>query len=534
MTRSLTTLCSLGLVLLVAAAPSTATAGTYKVAGCHLGNSIIGLDGWSAASDDVAATRSVAWCGTKAYFGGAVEHRANPPGATAQWTFTAPQGTEISGYSLFRTARSNGGPGWTKGYLLYHDARTNSVNDAVDSCLAYRGCTARGDNSNWYAPANRVNFPNVHIKRIIAAAQCLSSSGCPAESSRTIAGFAIYASFIALRDPHRPALSTEPQGGLFFDGARLQGNAVTSWSAVDQGGGLARVKLLVDGANRASVAADPSYTDCVAIGPSTVPCPLAANGSFSFNTAALPDGAHDVRLVVADIAGNETSSRTVRVFTANHPTPNGDNPTSSAKLTARFSKGGTTTTLPYGRRRKVVGRLTTSAGAPISNARIDVYRQISRTGEQKRLVLRPTTDKDGRFSFTPAKGPSRRFTLAYRAFDTDAKPSASKTLAQRVKAGVSFRISPRTVHNGHSMHVSGRLLGGPGRNGALVTIQVLNPRKVTFLALKGDTNGRFSGNYRFRRIDRPYTFRFRAVVPRQPAYPYLANTSRTIRVRTLP
>ena len=52
--------------------------------------------------------------------------RTSPRGGTAAWTFTAPAGTYISGYSLYRFAASDGGPGWDKGYVLYQDALTST------------------------------------------------------------------------------------------------------------------------------------------------------------------------------------------------------------------------------------------------------------------------------------------------------------------------------------------------------------------------------------------------------------------------
>jgi hypothetical protein len=65
-------------------------------------------------------------------------------------------------------------------------------------------------------------------------------------------------------------------------------------------------------------------------------------------------------------------------------------------------------------------------------------------------------------------------------------------------------------------------------------MQVLNPRKVSFMSLRVDRHGRFKGSYRFRNTHVRYRFRFRSVVLRQAAYPYRTGTSRTAAVTVLP
>jgi hypothetical protein len=144
------------------------------------------------------------------------------------------------------------------------------------------------------------------------------------------------------------------------------------------------------------------------------------------------------------------------------------------------------------------------------------------------------TASNGRFAWTPPAGPSRTLTVAYRAYSTDLRDAARASLNLGVRAGVRLAITPRRLRNGRRMRIRGTLRGGPGRTGTIVTMQVLNPRKVAFLDLKVDPRGRFKGAYRFRNTHVRYTFRFRAVVQRQPAFPYRTGSSRTVHVTVLP
>ena len=457
-----------------------------------------------------------------------------PLGVNASWSFDAPPETTIIDYSLYRAALSNGGSGWSKGYGLYHNALVGDPRYAVEMCFTLYGCSAKGRQDSWFDRTNHVLRTDLRLKRLILAAQCVGSQPCGALNAFQAAQFAVYSARVGLWDTHRPALNAEPEGGLFSGAQVVRGSQGTSWTATDRGGGLSEVALFVDGRSATSRRVDPEDADCARITTSTIPCPLAANGTLSFDTARLPDGEHTVQLVVSDIAGNKTSSRAVRIHTANHPTPNGANPSRDARLAAHFSTGSRRVTLPYGKRRRVVGRLTQANGTPIRGARIDVYRRISRSGERRKLVARPLTDAQGRFAYLPPRGSSRTYTLAYHAYDTDFAPAAKATLVQSVRAGVQLTIRPRRLHNGQRMRISGRLLGGPGRKGTIVTMQVLNPRRVTFLTLRADRHGRFRGAYRFRNTRSRYTFRFRAVVQRQPAYPYLAAASAVRRVTVLP
>src|SRR5215210_479214 len=141
MSRSISRITAI-LVLAAAAVvgwAAPAGAGRYYVAACAYQKSFLPLVAWSSSANAVQGTEVYDHCLSEGRFGGASNHGPAPAGATASWTFSAPANTYIDDYSLYRYAKSVGGSGWTKGYLLYYDQITSRASDAVDSCLASLG-----------------------------------------------------------------------------------------------------------------------------------------------------------------------------------------------------------------------------------------------------------------------------------------------------------------------------------------------------------------------------------------------------------
>jgi hypothetical protein len=79
----------------------------------------------------------------------------------------------------------------------------------------------------------------------------------------------------------------------------------------------------------------------------------------------------------------------------------------------------------------------------------------------------------------------------------------------------------------------GRLLGKPiPRRGKLVELQAFDAgRWRVFAQPRARRSGRFRTSYRLQRTFRPRTFRFRARVRPESAYPYALGYSRVVRVR---
>jgi hypothetical protein len=80
------------------------------------------------------------------------------------------------------------------------------------------------------------------------------------------------------------------------------------------------------------------------------------------------------------------------------------------------------------------------------------------------------------------------------------------------------------------------LLGGPNRRGVTIGIYAVARRgraRVPVEILRTDARGRFRFAFRFRRSFAPFTYRFRARVPRQASYPYASGWSRTAVVKVV-
>ena len=140
---------------------------------------------------------------------------------------------------------------------------------------------------------------------------------------------------------------------------------------------------------------------------------------------------------------------------------------------------------------------------------------------------------DGRFSFKVPPGVNRTLRTGFRAAASDVALACSNTVALRVKAGVTLRAKPRSVRFGRTTRFSGRVLGaGLPARGKLVDLQAYEGRWRTFKTVRTHGFGaRFSARYRFIRVNRTRTLKFRARVRREAGFPYQLGTSKTTKVR---
>ena len=109
---------------------------------------------------------------------------------------------------------------------------------------------------------------------------------------------AIPSATVTLEDVADPVLTAAPSGTA-LDGTRpVSGVVGASFSAADNGGGVARAVLEVDGTAVAELPA--GGADCAPPYTRRVPCKPTASGTVSWDTRTVPNGAHRVRLVVYD------------------------------------------------------------------------------------------------------------------------------------------------------------------------------------------------------------------------------------------
>src|SRR3954470_3763797 len=170
-------------------------------------------------------------------------------------------------------------------------------------------------------------------------------------------------------------------------------------NASDSGLGLFRLLVYIDGTLTEAQPFDPSRPACADLNPAS-PDPYELPGAYvcptgstsrGFSLAGLPaDGEHAVRVLVEDAAGNATVAlqRTVAFAlpvdglrcptdgcVVPRPAPNGTNATPDAILKAT-TQGHTRRRVAQGQRTTIAGTITNSAGAPVSDASIDVQNLI--------------------------------------------------------------------------------------------------------------------------------------------------------------
>jgi hypothetical protein len=352
-----------------------------------------------------------------------------------------------------------------------------------------------------------------------------------------------------------------PSGGLVgpsVDARTWSGVTHLAFNAADQGGGLYRAILEVDGADaRAWPLGSPAT--CADIGPDPAineyaaaqPCPTRIDGgTLAVDARQLPQGEHTVRVLLEDAAGNRTPifgpvTRNITASEAIGPgsdpalrgAANGEGASDLARLTAHWGQRGSRTLLVsrFGRRHVVRGRLRTADGAPIASAAIDMVSKTTAVNARE-LAKRagPRTAADGTWRVVlPRSVSSRDVTFRYRSHVNDTVASASASVRLRVRAGLHLTIHPRRARQGQAIHFDGRLLGGPlPRGGKQVVLMARASRGgwVRFNVVRTGAGGRFRALYRFRQAGAA-VYRFRALSLSEAAYPYLAGGSNVVKVR---
>jgi hypothetical protein len=204
-------------------------------------------------------------------------------------------------------------------------------------------------------------------------------------------------------------------------------------------------------------------------------------------------------------------------------------PPAGPRLTLAFKNGAAKLVVGYGLGAKATGKLVDAAGAPIAGAAVALTVHESRDDATDADGGTVTTGADGTFSVALPAGPSRRVTAGYRAAPTDTPATASVVLA--VRAGVVLHATPRALHTGQRLRLSGTLRGRPlPTAGKVVELQVRRGgRWLTFADVRAHGDG-FSYRYRFSKVKTVRRLRFRALVPAFGTYPYARGASRSVGV----
>ncbi len=524
-------------------APIASHAGTYVVNSCALPDgSPAPTDGWTFQWNEVGISSWGSTClsasaperALKAWINGAA-----PAGTYARWTFTAPANTTLQGYVLYRHELASGGNGTDRDVLYFDDAHGTTPQDG---CLVtVQGCTERGsaDPSARLSPANALAHDGLSLHTVTVSAGCdvrvPPATSCPPGPGGVVS---IYAARMRLLDALAPTFDAAPRGTLVEAAEPVDKVQTVSVSAHDAGGGLRRAALVVDGEPVVWAKPDADAPTCSEPYVAAVPCPLAGSFTIAFDTRAIANGPHRVKLVVGDAAGNSATTAESNVTVKNLGAPNGAGATRLAALTVRVAGSRAAAPLQarvaFGHSARLTGKLVDAAGAPIAGAGLEVAYRVLRPGSPWHSQGPITTDAQGAWSLIVPRGSSREVRIGYRAFSYDETVSRELVARVDVTAQVRLSVTPRHVGRHGTIRFRGRLGGGPGQADTQVALYAVDARgrsRVPVAVLPCDENGRFTWAYRFSRTPGPTTYRFEAVLRRQAGYPYSAAQSPRVAVR---
>ncbi len=395
----------------------------------------------------------------------------------ATWTFTAPADTHIVAARLYRSAEAN------YRALAYWASPANEYtsSNAFDSCQGSSensACTLGNTKASscepvsCYSPSDVLDVPAANLPSLQLSLSMRCFYGCGGSET-------LHSADITLEQDFSPTGSAT--GGSLTTQPILQGVEDISISASDPGSGVFQAIFEIDGKVLAAQTIDTNGGSCqpyrtaqdgtnVFLNPQ--PCPQSVTAvDVPFNTALVPDGSHQLTVVVSDVAGNTTSilTRTVAFNNSGEYTLqvqrqeqaerqaqelmtrgvcNAGCDDHASLQAARAKLARRAFTRPYADSAlTLAGRLLDHAGAPIAGAAIELRQQPSYLGAESRLIATTKTDRSGNWRFRVRNGPSRVLTVGYRSHSKDPGYVMQLSYHEKVLAPVTLS-APRQVRPG--------------------------------------------------------------------------------------
>ncbi|MEV4421010.1 hypothetical protein AB0L40_13655 [Patulibacter sp. NPDC049589] len=421
----------------LALAPSAGAAGTYDFYSCKGPNgSPAGVAGWTpAATAGAGATDGCAGGGPFSLTIG-----LNAADTTrAAWTFAAPAGTRVAAVQLARATQGFAGAKASRlSYELNADGQASG--GGLESLTQLKDDQ---DQADLTAPVSK---PGLDASGLSLSLRCFPSTG--STCANPTASVAVQQAVVTLKDPAAPTVGNVQQ----TDSGDTSGILRTKFDASDVGGGLYRVRTLVDGqpflneglgdANCAD--ADPATPDTNQF-LSPQPCaPSVAGREVAVDYRKLSPGPHTVQTDVQDAAGNTTTVSAVPFPKANVDGTAADyERLRTASFRAWFVKGKKhprSITVNVGRRTTLRGDVVDKKGKGIAGVRLDVYHVLA-NGKKTLAKTGLKTRTNGRFTYiVSSRVDTRKIQLTYRIV-RPGPISNRRTLSLRVtKKGKTFYL----------------------------------------------------------------------------------------------
>jgi hypothetical protein len=542
----LLTTAALALVACTLAMAPSARAGKWAQRSCSVGAEYIAPEGWEGLENEGYPQMPNDNCATYLDGGGLLVTAApasdNRPLAGQTWLYKPPRDSTIAGgvLDVQMTARSGGA-------LVAAEVKEQFT--PLASCES-PGCS----NFDRDVPITAIGASELYEQ-----AFCIPQEGvCPPPENPLHEGDGIFAAEANISSAQIVLATNVIPAGSGLSGTLLNstvtGKGTLSFTATDPGPGVYQANADIDG--RRVWVGTPNLNEgkCVSTGTTegvrafnyAQPCPAETSVNAEIDTSGLTDGTHHLTVEVEDAAGNTAIVYDGAITTANDPAAvlgvtapvrgpaNGTPASESATLTAQW-KGQSASRLKgvYGRSHEITGKLTTTAGAPIAGALIEVSQTPASLGAKVSSLAGAHTNIQGNFLINlPPSTPSTSIQLAYRSHLGDPQPAATRTLTLQVPASIHLVVSPHLTSVGHTIVLGGKLAGPipPGGKKVLFEARVPGGSWIEFHNATVDSHGRFHATHHFT-FPGPVRYQFRVVCEREADFPFLTGTSNVVRVR---
>jgi len=484
---------ALGLAL-----PSAASGGGYRVAQCDGAlNPTPGQAAQERASDAYTLTAACAG-GTGLQVESLLQ---TPAGSYGRWIWRAPSGSVFTRIRADATLIDGSG----------EQARLTAVRPGGQ-------VETFGGPAGEFAPYSILG----EFTEFRSALACTGPAAC-AVSAGPRAAVRNVALDLDDRSPPSPSFT----GGSLFASDAVRGDQTAALRAADEGGGVRRLELRVNG----ELVRD-DVRDCqLSAGVATAlqPCAPEALATATLATSAPPfaTGANQVRVCASDLAvnGNPNGAcASADVFVDDLC------PTSSiaagSRLSARFAGDGRRVTVRSDRRVAVEGVLTSDSGDGIRGARVCALTRVLAPGEPYRVADVAKTRGDGTYRLRLPAGASREV-FVDRALEGAVLMRAG--LRTKAKVRPSFQIKSggnSRTRGGGRIRFRGKL-PGPGCDGRIVKVQAKVGKRhwQVFRGIRTSDECVYRTGFKLSSTSRRTRYQFRVRIPEQRDYPYAAGSS---------
>jgi hypothetical protein len=371
----------------------------------------------------------------------------------------------------------------------------------------------------------RVQQASGSFTRLEAMLRCVSGNGCGRASDDDAHA---YTKGVFLRVDDRSAPDVKTDGGSLLAAPVVRGTRSLSYRATDRGGGVRRVSLEANGAELSSDVRNCALADGFAT--ALAPCLASVTGSWSVDTAAasFDTGPNQIGACTSDLALDSSPNRDCaeQMVWVDNVCPASSQ--AGARLTAHFKGGRDQVSIRSNRSARVEGRLIGASGQAVANATVCTLTRVARDGSPVVVAQTAATGDGGRYELVLPRGASRRvFVHHVHGFTVVARHGL--TLRSSVRPTLSVKPNG-ALANGDRLRFSGRL-PGPACTRRIVKVQAkVGDRWQVFRTDRTDERCRYAAGYRLHATTGAAKYRFRALVPPQPGYPYDRGQSRATSV----